>query len=88
MVIKMIDKFLDEDGKIKVWPAKQEKKLAVLNFLRTKFEEDRFYTEKEVNEIIKEWHTFGDFFLLRRELINRKLIYRTTDGSKYWVETQ
>lgn len=82
----MIDNFLDEMGKIKAWPAKHEKKTEVLLYLRTKFEEDRFYTEKQVNEIIKEWHTFGDFFLLRRGLIDKKLICRTDDGRKYWIE--
>lgn len=44
----MIDNFLDETGKVKAWPAKHEKKTAVLNYLSTKFEEDKFYTEKQV----------------------------------------
>lgn len=82
----MIDNFLDEDGKIKAWPAKHEKKTAVLSYLSTKFETGTFYTEKQVNEIIKEWHTFGDFFLLRRGLIDKKLLRRTDDGSKYWID--
>ena len=64
----MIENFLDENGKIKSWPAKHEKKTAVINYLSTKFEEEMFYTEKQVNEIIKEWHTFGDFFLLNLKI--------------------
>lgn len=82
----MIDQYLEENGKIKIWPSKRDKKYAVLAYLSTKFEAEVFYTEKQVNEIIKQWHTFGDFFLLRRELVDKKLIYRTDDGSKYWVE--
>lgn len=82
----MIDQFLEENGKIKTWPSKRDKKYAVLEYLSTKFEAGIFYTEKQVNENIKQWHTFGDFFLLRRELVDKKLIYRTDDGSKYWVE--
>lgn len=76
--------FLDEDKKIKSWPAKKEKKQAVLLYLSTKFEKDRMYTEKEVNERINEWHTFRDFFLLRRGLIEEGLLNRTRDGSRYW----
>lgn len=82
----MMNQFLEEDGKIKIWPSKRDKKYEILSYLSTKFEVGVYYTEKQVNEIINQWHTFGDFFLLRRELVDKKLIYRTDDGSKYWVE--
>ncbi len=81
-----IDRFLDEDKKIKLWPGKREMKMEVLHYLSEKFETGVFYTEKEVNEIIKNWHTFGDFFLLRRELIEMKYLSRTRDGLQYWKE--
>ncbi len=81
-----IDRFLDEDNKIKSWPAKHDMKTAVLEYLSEKFESDVSYTEKEVNEIISNWHTFKDFFLLRRGLIELNLLSRTTDGRKYWKE--
>lgn len=79
-----IEQYLDENKKIKVWPSKRTMKDEVLAYLAEKFEPDIVYTEKEVNEIIKSWHTFGDFFLLRRELIEKKLLLRTNDGAKYW----
>ena len=81
-----IERFLDEDKKIKLWPAKRELKAEVLKYLSEKFETGVIYTEKEVNEIIKSWHTFGDFFLLRRELIDMKYLLRTRDGLQYWKE--
>lgn len=82
-----IANFLDDRKRIKIWPAKMELKLAVLSYLGTKFEEGILYSEKEVNEIVKEWHTFGDFFLLRRGLIDRKILLRAKDGSQYWKST-
>jgi hypothetical protein len=81
-----INQYLDEDNKIKIWPSKKVLKTEVLAYLAEKFEPGVFYAEKEVNEIIKAWHTFGDFFLLRRELIDKKFLSRTQDGSKYWKE--
>lgn len=78
--------FLDEQGKIKIWPAKHDKKLSVLRYLADKFEYGRFYREKEVNAIIEAWHTFSDFHLLRRELVDHQLLCRVRDGSKYWRE--
>lgn len=81
-----IEQFLDENKKIKAWPSKGNFKTAVLSYLSEKFETGVFYSEKEVNDIIKSWHTFGDFFLLRRELIDKKFLSRTLDGAKYWKE--
>jgi hypothetical protein len=43
----------------------------------------RVYTEREVNEVIKRWHTWGDHVTLRRELINHQLLTRKSDGSEY-----
>lgn len=79
-----IDNFIDEAGKIKSWPSKHELKFKVLEYIANKFEYDHFYTEKEVNNIIDNYHTFGDYFLIRRGLIESKLFSRTRNGSKYW----
>jgi hypothetical protein len=79
-----IERFLDTEGKIKQLPSKGEARQAVLTHLATKFCLDREYTEKEVNAIIDSWHTFGDYFLLRRELVENQFVCRTRDGAKYW----
>ncbi|MGM9988246.1 MAG: DUF2087 domain-containing protein [Bacillaceae bacterium] len=79
-----IKNYLNEQGQIKGWPSKKIMKEEVLQYLSTKFEENEHYTEKEVNAIVEQWHTFGDYFLLRRGLIESKLLFRTKDGAKYW----
>lgn len=83
-----IEKFLDDEGRIKSWPSKKALKYEVLKYLSTKFQTNHFYKEKEINEIIEKWHTFNDYFLLRRGLIDSKLLCRTKDGSKYWKEQE
>jgi hypothetical protein len=80
-----ITRFLDNEGRIKQYPAAAKNKLLVLEYLSGKFEEDRIYTEKEVNAIIDKWHTFGDYFLLRRMLIEYGFMGRKPNGSEYWV---
>ncbi len=80
-----ISVFLDGDGRIKQWPARDKARIPVLEYLCGKFEKGKIYTEKEVNQIIDSWHTFGDYFLLRRSLIDYQLMTRKPDGSKYWV---
>lgn len=76
--------FLDEQDRLWVWPARPAKRNAALQYLATKFQPGKEYTEREVNELLKTWHTFGDHALLRRELYDAKLIERTRDGAKYW----
>lgn len=82
--MKQIAHFLDEEGRIKALPTKYSAKLQVLEVLAEKFEKGHIYTEKEVNEITNRWHTFGDFYLMRRELIDAGYLERTSDCSKYW----
>lgn len=82
---KQISAFLDDSGKIKQVPSPSRTKIPVLSYLAAKFEAERTYSEKEVNSIINEWHTFGDYFLLRRLLIDYKFMERTPNGERYWL---
>ena len=84
--MEVIERFLDDKGKIKIWPAKKDVKIEILKYLSTKFEYEIFYSEKEINTIIENWHSFNDYFLLRRGMIDYKLLCRTRDGAKYWKE--
>jgi len=84
--MKDVSRFLDKEGRIKAWPAKQADKVLVLEHLSEKFEHGRFYTEKEVNALIDRWHTFGDYFLLRRGMVDLHLLSRERNGSRYWRE--
>ena len=79
-----IDQFLDSDGRITQLPRKHNARQAVLEYLIEKFDFECYYTERQVNEICNQWHTFDDFYLLRRELVDCKLLSREHDGSKYW----
>ncbi|MEA5040009.1 MAG: DUF2087 domain-containing protein [Clostridiaceae bacterium] len=76
--------FLDAEGKIKALPQRQNRRHEVLAYLAEKFIPGTDYTEREVNAICDLWHTFGDYFLLRRELVDSGLLCRMRDGSRYW----
>ncbi|WP_010250428.1 DUF2087 domain-containing protein [Acetivibrio cellulolyticus] len=79
-----ISRFLDDSGKIKQLSQKKTFRVATLCYLAEKFEANRNYTEKEVNAICEEWHTFKDYFILRRELVDNGLLCRDAKGSCYW----
>ncbi len=79
-----IDRYLDGSGKITQLPQKRAVRYKVLEYLADKFEPDSVYSEPEVNAVCNQWHTFGDYFLLRRELVDQGLLGRERDGSRYW----
>ena len=57
--------------------------LMAIAYLATKFETGREYREREVNQVLVEWHTFGDWALLRRLLFDWRYMDRESDGSRY-----
>ncbi len=77
------ERFLDSDSRVVQWPSKQADKESILGYLASKFSKERPYSEIEVNEILKEWHTFSDWPLLRRELYERGYFDRNISGSEY-----
>jgi len=77
-------RFLDDEGKLKQLPAKQSVRGLAYEYLAGKFEYDKDYSETDVNGILSFWHTFGDYFTLRRGLIESGWMLRLPDGSRYW----
>lgn len=83
-MIQPIERFLDTEGKLKQFPSKHSMKLLAFDYLAGKFAYDVEYTEQEVNAILASWHTFGDYFILRRGLVESGWLLRLPNGSKYW----
>jgi len=61
-------------GKLVSIPVQQKKREIVLREILKSFEQEREYTEKEVNLIIADFH--DDFCALRRDMIDFKLMTR------------
>lgn len=80
---EILRNFLDEEGKLKAFPAKRKMKLYALFYLSEKFEAGREYTEREINELLLRWHTFADPATLRRELYDYRFLDRSMDGRQY-----
>lgn len=83
---KKMKYFYNENGKLVQYPSKKPMRMIALQRIATEFETDRKYTEKEVNQIIKSCISFTDIELIRREMVESKLIGRLRDGSEYWLE--
>ncbi|MCI9371020.1 MAG: DUF2087 domain-containing protein [Lachnospiraceae bacterium] len=83
---KKLDNYFDSNGKLLQYPSKRPMRIIVLIKIVRQMEENRKYTEKEINEIIRSHIAFSDIELIRREMYQYKLLGRLRDGSEYWVE--
>lgn len=67
-----IKNFLDSEGRLKQLPVKRKMKLEALALLAQKFEPGTVYSERQVNDILLSFSTFGDPATLRREMYNNR----------------
>ena len=65
-------------------PSKQKKMDVLLRWLSTLFEKDKYYSEAEVNEILKSKYS-EDYVSLRRDLIDMGYLRRQRGGGNYWL---
>lgn len=72
------------DGPLSSFPKKEKRKIVILKQLIQRFDPQRKYTEKEVNDILNK--AYHDHVTLRRNLIEYGFMDRYPDGSCYWVK--
>jgi len=84
----VINRYFEADNKllIKQFPAKEKKKIIIMQKLMDDFETNKQYTEKEVNNILKRY--YDDFASVRRCLIQYGFMDRSGDGARYWVKLE
>jgi hypothetical protein len=75
--------FVDEQGRLTRWPARYKIKRMAAAYLAGRFEAGREYSEREVNALLLDWHTFEDWALLRRVLCDWRHMTRERDGTRY-----
>jgi hypothetical protein len=73
----------DTSGRMKHWPSQTKVQGLCLWAFWARLTPRHDYTEPEVNEVLKAGNLFGDHVLMRRSLIDHKLVERATDGSLY-----
>jgi hypothetical protein len=79
------DKWI-KDEKIVNMPRSLDKRKNLLLYVARKSFENREYTEKEVNEILKSYCL--DFCMLRRYMIDFKILKRDDYGKRYRINEE
>ncbi|SCJ60796.1 Uncharacterized protein conserved in bacteria (DUF2087) [uncultured Clostridium sp.] len=81
---KVIEVYMDENKRLKSYPAREKKKVIVLEEISKNFKYGKKYSEKEINRILA--RIFDDYVTLRRALIEYGFLDRSNDCSEYWVK--
>lgn len=83
---KSLKKYFPEgmNGPLKKFPLKEKQKLVVLREIVKRFDPNKIYHEKEINEVLIT--IYDDYVILRRYLIEYGFIDRKPDGSQYWLK--
>ncbi|WP_311564664.1 DUF2087 domain-containing protein [Peptoniphilus duerdenii] len=72
-----------KDNKIQKIPKKEKDNIELFNYIANlTFEKNVQYTEKEINEKLKNFYI--DYALLRRYMVDYKILSRTIDCKTYW----
>lgn len=73
-------------GRITAIPTKRRALVVLLIEILARLDADQIYSEKQLNEILADYHP--DFALLRRELIDYRLLDRDSHTGRYWVNPE
>ena len=69
---------------LSTFPSKEKRKIIVLQHILTRFDRNKKYSEKEINEVLKS--IYQDFATIRRYLIEYGFMERSKDCMEYWVK--
>lgn len=81
---KILKSYFDETGRIKNYPAKEKRKIIVLEQVSTNFKKGKIYSEIEMNRILA--RLYDDHATLRRALIEYGFMERDHEGNHYWIK--
>jgi hypothetical protein len=81
---KILEKHFTQEEPLSLirFPRKQKEKLVILNRIAELLEQNKHYTEKEVNQILSA--VYHDYVTIRRYLVDYGFLDRKRDGSEYW----
>ncbi len=79
---QVLKNYLTPEGELKDFPTQQKKLEIILRHVVQSFEPGKRYTEKQVNEILAQFHP--DTARMRRYLVDFRLMARQAGGGEYW----
>jgi len=76
-------RYFDAEGVLMSWPARLNLQTLSQWVFWSRIPSEVVFTEREISELIRHWHDFGDHALIRRAMVDAKMLERTVDGREY-----
>lgn len=84
---RILERLLDDRGRVARWPVRRAQQLLVLDHIAAQIEDGVVWSEVELGHMLEELHAFNDPARIRRELVDLGILARKRDGSAYWKRT-
>ncbi|MDQ0505051.1 DUF2087 domain-containing protein [Xanthobacter agilis] len=81
--VERVARLFDPQGRLTRWPGKESWRALCLWALWSTLPAGETFTEREINTRLNARHLFTDHALLRREMADRGMVWRTADGRAY-----
>ena len=81
--VEKVSRYFDDNGRMTGWPSRLNHQSLCLWVMWSRVPAGAVFTEREISAMLQSWHLFGDHALLRRGMVDGKLLSRTQDGREY-----
>lgn len=81
--VEKVIRHFDAHGVMQRWPGKTNHQTLCLWVIWSHIPPGERFSEGEINAYITAAHSFGDYAILRRSLVNAEMLARTQDGRTY-----
>ena len=82
--VAKLARYFDAEGVLRSWPARTNHQSLAMWVMWSRLPPRQQFSEIAISEMLDLWHGFGDRALLRRSMIDGRLVERTRDGRAYW----
>lgn len=76
-------RYFDDHGVLVSWPSRFALQTLSQWVFWSRIPRGQIFTERQVSDLIRGWHAFGDHALIRRAMVDAKMLERTVDGREY-----
>ncbi len=76
-------RYFDAEGVLASWPSRYAHQMLCLWVFWSRIPRGQVFTEIEISNLLKGWHDFGDHALIRRAMIDGRMLQRNQNGFEY-----
>lgn len=81
--VEKVSRYFDAEGCMTSWPSKFAHQELSFWVFWSRVPAGAVFSEREISTLIRSWHRFGDHALIRRGMVDGRLLSRTQDGREY-----